>query len=253
MAYDIQRKLRFYPKHACIEGLGSLLSCMCLSIIMSGLTTVIVLIVANSNSSYSTADNPIQQSSLSFKLVVVVTICGFLVLMLAVLAFISCREAFFIKELANWMILDRNPEWQRGQDQLGTRETANQNEPEKNSESLPQQQQSLVQNSSNRRNYQRVFSPNHLSSSNNNAQAPENSERSVLSFIRLNQERSEDRILDRNLSQLPTRTNEAERIVDLSVNESIHRLNRTQDNLLHHSHLSNSDRFFLLDNNKFTL
>jgi len=97
---------------------------------MSGLTAVIVLIVANSNSSYSTADNPIQQSSLSFKLVVV-TICGFLVLMLAVVAFISCREAFFIKELANWMILDRNPEWQRGQDQLATRETANQNEPER--------------------------------------------------------------------------------------------------------------------------
>ena len=227
MTFD--EKLRFYPKQACKDGVGSLLSCICLSIIISGLTAVIVLIVVNWNNSNSTSDNPIQQNSLSFK-VVVVTICGFIVIMLSVLAFVSCREAFFIHELANWSILDWTPEWQREQDELDAREAE--------AERPLSRQQSLSRGSSNRRGDRRP-----ASRSNSVVPMSDNSDRHTQPIIRLNQqassmteEQSSSRVginglTDRNSSQPQIRTNEAERISDFSVNES--RLDRTQDELLH--------------------
>ena len=94
-------KLKFYPKMACEEGMVSLFSCICLSIIVSGLIAVIGYLGASWSSQ---SIGPASGNSTSFKLAIVISaaiICGILIALIIV----TVREAFFIVEVDRWNIL----------------------------------------------------------------------------------------------------------------------------------------------------
>ena len=100
-------KMKFYPRLAIEEGVMSLFSCVCLTFMIAGLVTVIVLITSSWNFSSETekmAENPSKRNNLSFKLAIVVA-CSIISGILLVLVIVAIREAFFILEVNHWKIL----------------------------------------------------------------------------------------------------------------------------------------------------
>ena len=103
-------KLKCYPKVACKEGVVSLFSCICLSLIVVGLVAVIIYFGVNWNmvpdeSSSTSASS--DSSIMTFKLSMIV-ICSIISGILMVIILVTFREACFVMEVAKWEILPPN-------------------------------------------------------------------------------------------------------------------------------------------------
>lgn len=230
-----KEKLKFYPRLACEDGVGSFLTCGCLSLIIFGLVIVVILIAINWGNTDDSPSNPVKQNSSSFKVAVVVA-CLFIGAILSVLAIVSCKEAFFIPQIADWKILPWTQEWQREQDEL----VANQ----RNEEDLENRPRSPNA----RRSRRRILPANQSSAvipRRQNDQAQDENDQSDLSDVSSQQQPVRDRSglslgmreqvsqdgdsrsvspeLDRSVS--PTQHNN-----NMSLNDS--RLDRTHDELL---------------------
>ena len=103
-----QYKSKFYPKVACEEGVVSLVTCICLTLVVIGLVTVIIYFGAIWNhSSDSDGGGAINTSTSSLKLAIILT-CSIITLILTVIIVFSFREACFVVEVAEWTILPRS-------------------------------------------------------------------------------------------------------------------------------------------------
>ena len=96
-------RMRFRPKTACKKNIFNIFSCVCLSLVIIGLISVIIFISARWGFSTDLGSSA-AGNSLSFKLAIVVA-CGAISVILMILVIVTVRDAFFIHEISEWTIL----------------------------------------------------------------------------------------------------------------------------------------------------